>query len=147
MTMIAFLPPSSRHDLELVGGGLVTPLACLARAGEGDHRDVRVLDDRLAHLLAEPVYDVDDALWRAQLAEEGSTKRGVSSGVSSAGLNTTVLPQTSAGAIFQVGIAIGKFHGVITPTTPTGIRTLIWNLSGSSRRVVWPKRRRPSPAM
>ena len=41
-------------------------------------------------------------------------------GVSVAGLNTTVFPATSAGNIFQLGIAIGKFHGVITPTTPSG---------------------------
>ena len=68
-------------------------------------------------------------------------------GVSRAGLKTTVLPQTSAGAIFQLGMAIGKFHGVIAPTTPTGMRTLIWNLSGISDGVVWPNRRRPSPAM
>ena len=67
--------------------------------------------------------------------------------MSSAGFSTTVLPQTSAGASFQAGIAIGKFHGVIAPTTPTGIRTDIWNLSRSSDGVVWPKRRRPSPAM
>ena len=68
-------------------------------------------------------------------------------GVSRAGLKTTVLPQTRAGAIFQLGMAMGKFHGVIAPTTPTGWRTLIWNLSGISDGVVWPKRRRPSPAM
>ena len=42
------------------------------------------------------------------------TKLSADSGVSVAGLNTTVLPQTSAGTIFQDGIAIGKFHGVIT---------------------------------
>ena len=65
-----------------------------------------------------------------------STKRWPSSGVSVAGLNTTVLPQTSAGAIFQDGMAIGKFHGVITPTTPIGIRTLMLNLSRSSDGVV-----------
>ena len=70
-----------------------------------------------------------------------------SSGVSSAGLSTTVLPQTSAGASFQAGIAIGKFQGVIAPTTPIGIRTDIWNLSRAPEGVVWPKRRRPSPAM
>ncbi len=64
-----------------------------------------------------------------------------------AGLNTTVLPATSAGAIFQDGIAIGKFHGVITPTTPIGIRTLMLNLFCSSDGVVWPYSRRPSPAM
>ena len=49
--------------------------------------------------------------------------------MSSAGLRTTVLPQTSAGQSFQAGIAIGKFQGVIAPTTPTGMRTLIMNLS------------------
>ena len=42
---------------------------------------------------------------------------------------------------------MGKFQGVIAPTTPTGMRTLIWNLSGISDGVVWPKSRRPSPAM
>ena len=67
--------------------------------------------------------------------------------MSSAGLKTIVSPQTSAGAIFQLGIAIGKFQGVIAPTTPTGMRTLIMNLSGSSDGVVWPNSRRPSPAM
>ena len=40
---------------------------------------------------------------------------------------------------FHAGIAIGKFHGVIAPTTPTGIRTLIMNLSRSSDGVVCPK--------
>ena len=67
--------------------------------------------------------------------------------MSVAGLKTTVFPQTSAGAIFQDGIAIGKFHGVITPTTPIGCRMLMLNLSGSSEGVVWPDRRRPSPPM
>src|SRR6516164_5665112 len=42
--------------------------------------------------------------------------------VNSAGFHTTVLPQTSAGAIFQTGIATGKFQGVIRPTTPSGCR-------------------------
>ena len=67
--------------------------------------------------------------------------------MSVAGLNTTVFPQTSAGAIFQDGMAIGKFQGVITPTTPIGMRTLMLNLSRSSDGVVCPNRRRPSPAM
>src|SRR4029077_10877576 len=42
--------------------------------------------------------------------------------VSVAGLKTTVLPQTSAGAIFHTGMATGKFHGVMAPTTPSGWR-------------------------
>src|SRR5207249_284002 len=61
-----------------------------------------------------------------------STKRSPSSGVSVAGLKTIVLPQISAGSIFHEGIAIGKFQGVIAPTTPIGTRTLMLNLSGSS---------------
>ena len=42
------------------------------------------------------------------------------SGVVSAGLSTTVLPQASAGAIFQAAISSGKFHGMICPATPSG---------------------------
>ena len=45
------------------------------------------------------------------------------SGVSSAGLMTQVLPQTSAGKSFHEGMAMGKFHGAIMPQTPTGMRT------------------------
>ncbi len=33
---------------------------------------------------------------------------------------TTQLPAASAGASFQVAIRIGKFHGMIWPTTPSG---------------------------
>ena len=65
-----------------------------------------------------------------------SVKRCPSAGVSVAGLKTTVFPATSAGAIFQDGIAIGKFHGVMTPMTPIGMRTDIWNLFCSSDGVV-----------
>ena len=42
------------------------------------------------------------------------------SGACDAGLITTVLPETSAGASFHVGIAMGKFHGAISATTPSG---------------------------
>ena len=56
------------------------------------------------------------------------------SGVSVAGLMTQVLPETSAGKSFQLGMAMGKFHGVMRPTTPTGMRTLMANLFCSSLR-------------
>ena len=42
------------------------------------------------------------------------------SGVYSEGLTTTVLPIRSAGAICQMVIIMGQFHGPIAPTTPTG---------------------------
>ena len=45
-------------------------------------------------------------------------------GASCASLRTTVFPWISAGASFHTGIAIGKFHGVINPTTPSGRRTV-----------------------
>ena len=41
-------------------------------------------------------------------------------GVVSAGFSTTVFPQASAGAIFQLAISSGKFQGMIWPTTPSG---------------------------
>ena len=44
------------------------------------------------------------------------------SGVLLAGLITPVQPAASAGPSLRVSIAIGKFHGVIAATTPTGSR-------------------------
>ena len=54
-----------------------------------------------------------------------SARRSAVSGVSSAGLSTTVLPAASAGAKPQLAIGIGKFHGTMTPTTPSGS----WNVT------------------
>ena len=51
-----------------------------------------------------------------------SPSRAAVWGVSSDGLTTTVLPQASAGPTFQVINSNGRFHGQITPTTPTGRR-------------------------
>ena len=75
------------------------------------------------------------------------TKLKVDSGVSCAGLITAVLPATSAGKSFHDGIAMGKFHGVIMAQTPSGWRTAMANLLGSSDGTVGPNRRRPSPAV
>ncbi len=49
-----------------------------------------------------------------------SPSRIAVSGVSSAGLSTTVLPAASAGPNPQPAIGIGKFHGTMMPTTPSG---------------------------
>ncbi len=76
-----------------------------------------------------------------------STRSVAQCGVSDDGLKTTVLPVTSAGIVFQHGIAIGKFHGVMMPATPSGWRMLIAHLSGSSEGTVSPAIRRPSPAI
>ncbi len=53
-----------------------------------------------------------------------STISAAVNGVRLAGLNTTVLPETSAGAIFHTGMATGKFHGVMIATGPTGCFTV-----------------------
>ena len=59
----------------------------------------------------------------------GSTSRrssptfSVVSGVKGEGLSTSVLPASSAGAIFQKARVSGKFHGVMAATTPSGRRT------------------------
>ncbi len=53
-----------------------------------------------------------------------SPKRSAVSGVCSAGLSTTVLPQASAGPSFQLASSSGKFQATIAPTTPTGSRSV-----------------------
>ncbi|MNN80136.1 hypothetical protein D3C81_1968410 [compost metagenome] len=49
-----------------------------------------------------------------------STSTVMPSGVCSAGLSTTQLPAARAGASFHAAIRIGKFQGMICPTTPSG---------------------------
>src|SRR5688572_12846008 len=56
----------------------------------------------------------------------------------SAGLSTTVLPNASAGAAFQSGIASGKFHGVIRPTTPNGSCSVNWSAPGACAGITSP---------
>ena len=46
------------------------------------------------------------------------------SGVWLAGFRIIVLPQASAGAIFQTAISSGKFHGTIAAQTPSGSRSV-----------------------
>jgi hypothetical protein len=58
-----------------------------------------------------------------------SASRRLVSGVISLGLSTTVFPHASAGPSFQEAISIGKFHGVINPTTPSGSCNVIANPS------------------
>ena len=72
-----------------------------------------------------------------------SSSRAVS-GVSSAGFRTTVLPAARAGAIFHEAIAIGKFHGVIRPTTPSGSRNV--KSRPPATGIVSPSRRSGAPA-
>src|SRR5690606_30345997 len=52
------------------------------------------------------------------------------SGVSAAGRATKAQPTAKAGAQLRVIIALGKFHGVMEPTTPIGCLITVMRLSG-----------------
>ena len=41
-----------------------------------------------------------------------------------AGFQITALPKANAGAIFHTAVAVGKFHGLMIPTVPTGSRRI-----------------------
>ena len=64
--------------------------------------------------------------------------------MSSAGLSTTVLPAASAGATFQEAIVSGKFHGVMSATTPSGSRKVMSTPPATG--IVLPVRRSGAPA-
>ena len=49
-----------------------------------------------------------------------SANASAENGVCSAGFSTMVQPAASPGDTLRVIIALGKFHGVIAPTTPIG---------------------------
>ena len=51
-----------------------------------------------------------------------SARARAESGVSRGGLDTIVQPAASAGPALRVIMALGKFHGVMAATTPTGWR-------------------------
>jgi hypothetical protein len=44
--------------------------------------------------------------------------------------NTTVLPAAIAGAILLLHITSGKFHGIISPTTPYGSLSVMFSIPG-----------------
>src|SRR3546814_3247294 len=66
--------------------------------------------------------------------------RSAEYGVCVAGLQTTVQPAASAGAILRPSIADGKFQGVIAATTPTGWRRVMMRLSAAWPGMVSPYR-------
>ena len=61
----------------------------------------------------------------------------VVSGVWLAGFTTAVFPHASAGAIFQLAITAGKFHGVMRAHTPTGSRS-VRSMPGGTIGIVSP---------
>ena len=146
ITIIAFLPPISREHLfilwaQSVATNLPTSLEPV--------KETSFIS--LCNISGSPTsVPVPVTIFKTPFGSPASsksfTKFTAESGVSEAGLKITVFPVTNAGAIFHDGIAIGKFHGVIAATIPTGIRTDMQNLFGSSEGVVSPNNLLPSPA-
>jgi hypothetical protein len=60
-------------------------------------------------------------------------------------LSTTVLPAASAGAVFQLPMLSGKFHGVISAVTPIGSRK-VSTMPSRSTGIVEPKNLSIAPA-
>ena len=96
MTMIPFLPPSSRWTCLSWSAAFFVEHARLARAREGDHRDVEVAHEPVARLLAVAVDEVDDPVREPRFAEQLDEARRQERRVLGR-LSTTVLPRTERG--------------------------------------------------
>ena len=74
-------------------------------------------------LLADAVDEVEHPGRARRPRSRSPGQRLAESGVNSAGFSTTGQPEASAGASFQLSSMNGVFHGVISPATPTGLRS------------------------
>ena len=86
---------------------------------------------------ASPVTTLSTPAGRPTRSASTITERA-DSGVCSAGLSTIEQPAASAGAALRVGIADGKFHGVIPTVTPIGSRKTTMRRSGIGAGIVSP---------
>ena len=67
-----------------------------------------------------------------------SVKATALAGVKLAGFQITAFPKASAGAIFQLAVAVGKFHGEIIATVPIGSRRTSISIFGLTESAVSP---------
>src|SRR5262245_34617208 len=122
ITMTAFLPPISQVTLAPRWAALVERAAPI-RVEPVKEIALRAGEFTIASPTTEPE---PTTMLNTPGGRPASSYISVSNeavaGVSSAGLKITVFPATRAGADFHTGIAQGKFHGAIKPTTPSGRR-------------------------
>ena len=137
-TTMAFLPPSSRltsrGPVSMAAAATLRPVGtepvkltaptpgCTASAAAGLGVAVHELDQPVGHAALDA--GVDERLGAGRACSDG--------------LSTMPLPASSAGKHFHDGMATGKFHGVIIPTTPTGIRVVHASFEPSSDGTVSP---------
>ena len=124
-TMAAFLPPSSK-DTSFTPSATVFMMAAPVRDSP-----VKVTASmpgwRVSASPAEPGPKPCTTLNTPAGTPASSKASAISvadEGVSSDGLQTMALPQISAGAAFQVSDRMGKFHGEMLATTPSGLRVV-----------------------
>ncbi|SHU73441.1 Uncharacterised protein [Mycobacteroides abscessus subsp. abscessus] len=120
-TTAAFLPPISAWT----GMPRAAPAAAIRRPTPVEPVNVRA-STRLSFTMASPTPVSPTTRFNtpggSPAASNAWARRMANSGTVLAGFHSTALPYTNAGAIFQAGMAIGKLNGVITPTTPRGLR-------------------------
>src|SRR5215207_5296732 len=136
MTMMAFLPPISRDsfllsfaaDSAMARPVIVEPVNEITRTPGWLTSAFATSAPGASNKLNTP--------GGSPASSKAFTNAADMAGVSGDGFQMTVLPATRAGKIFQEGTAMGKFQGVIKPTTPEGSRTAIPNLFGISTGAV-----------
>ena len=92
------------------------------RAGEAERRDVGVVDQRLADDRAAAHHQVEHAGGQPGARQDVGERPGAAGHEVGRLATPRCCRRRAPGAIFHAGIAIGKFHGVIRPTTPSGSR-------------------------
>ena len=100
---------------------------------------------------ASPTSTPPGTTWSSPAGSPASAKISASTmppliGVSGDGFSTTALPSASAGATTRMPRMSGKFHGVIAPTTPRGIRSAMLYRPGSCDGMMCEIARDVSPA-
>ncbi|MCY1449707.1 hypothetical protein D9M71_664650 [compost metagenome] len=121
-TIIGFLPPSSRAKRVMLATAATPTLLPTAVEPVNETLLISGCAARPAPTVApSPVMTLNTPAGMPASKASSARRRAVS-GVSQAGLMTTVQPQARAGMSFQVVIISGKFHGTMPATTPTGSR-------------------------
>ena len=81
-----------------------------------------MIDEGVADVGAGADDDAEHGRRQPASSKISASSRPPVTGVSDDGLITTALPSASAGATERFDKDIGNFHGLMTPTTPTGWR-------------------------
>ena len=142
MTMMTFLPPISRWTFLKVGAARSETMRPTSVEPVNDTtRTSGARGHRVADLVAAARHEVDDARRDAGFLED-LTKFTADSGVSVAGLKTTVLPQTSAGIDLPGGNRHREVprrdHGADAERLADRHRELVAQLGGNGLAVLAP---------